>query len=172
MDTHITKGLVFLTDLTGFGRLIKGMDLARLVDTLGRFAVLTQRHVEGAGGTVVKYLGDSALGYFPASLVDAGVAALIALKRETEATLEVAGSYPHLRVGAHYGEFAVAALPPVAIEDIHGDTVNIAASLGSGGQNSHRGRMVISPAAFRALSPESRKSFHKFTEPIVYLADV
>jgi hypothetical protein len=48
-----------------------------------------------------------------------------------------------------------------------GEAVNIASMLGRG---EHRGRLVISPQVFRKLSPETRKSFRKFTPPIVYVA--
>jgi hypothetical protein len=30
---------------------------------------------------------------------------------------------------------------------------------------------VISPQAFRKLSPATRKSFHKYTPPVVYVAE-
>ncbi|MBU0934792.1 MAG: hypothetical protein KKC64_04185, partial [Spirochaetes bacterium] len=61
---------------------------------------------------------------------------------------------------------------PLNLPDIIGETVNIAATMGSGGQNSHRNRLILSPEAFRSLGPELRKKFHKFTEPIVYLANL
>lgn len=171
METHQTEGLVFLSDLNGFARLVREMTLEALAEAAKQFAEISYRHVRQAGGTLVKYLGDSALGYFPAERVDEGVQALMAMKREIETEYIVGGKNIGIRIGAHYGPFAVCTLPPFETEDILGETVNIAAVLGSGGQSKHRDRLILSPETFRKLDATTRKSFHKYTEPIVYLAD-
>lgn len=168
MNIQLKEGLVFLTDLVGFGRISKELNLDDLAKLTARFAELTVKHVKTAEGTIVKYMGDAALGYFDNA--DKGVAALRAMRRDIEANL-IPGKKSAIRVGAHYGPFAIAVLPPVSRPDIMGETVNIAARVGTGGQNKHRGRLIITPEAFRKLSPESRKQFHKYTEPIVYLGE-
>ena len=81
------------------------------------------------------------------------------------------GIFNTLRVGAHYGQFMLIYPPPFTAPDLLGETVNITVRLGSGGQKSHPGRLILTATAFRKLAPETRKSFHKFTEPIVYLAE-
>jgi adenylate cyclase len=172
METTQTEGLVFMTDLSSFGRLTRSMDLVSLAALLKDFAAITWKHIGTHKGTVVKYLGDSALGYFPAENVDEGVQALLDMKRDIETTLKVGNTPLRIRVGAHYGPFALAILPPLDQPDILGETVNIAAMLGSGGQDSHRDRLLLTPEAFRKLSPQLRKVFHKFTEPVVYLAEL
>jgi hypothetical protein len=66
------------------------------------------------------------------------------------------------------GPVCLVRLPPVDKPDVLGETVNIAAMAGS----SHRpGGFAITPQVFRKLEPETRKAFHKFTPPIVYLAE-
>lgn len=172
METQQTEGLVYFTDLSGFGRLTRNMDLNQLADLLGDFAAITWRHIAAGHGTLIKYIGDSALGYFNAGCIDAGVVALMDMKRDIETNLKVDGTPLKIRIGAHYGPFVIASLPPLDQADIFGETVNIAAMLGSGGQSNHRDRLLLSPEAFRKLGPALRKSFHKFTAPIVYLAEL
>ncbi|MCK5674010.1 MAG: adenylate/guanylate cyclase domain-containing protein [Spirochaetales bacterium] len=171
MEIKYTEGLVFFTDISGFARLAREMELSELVEFMLKFAEITRRHVESAGGTVVKYIGDSALGYFNSNKVDEGVSALLTMQREIEEDFIVKGKKTGLRIGAHYGEFARCTLLPVEEPDLIGETINIAAMIGSGGQTKHRSKLIISPEAFRKLGAESRKQFHKFTEPIVYLAE-
>lgn len=171
MNNHLEEGLVFLTDLGSFSRLTKGMDLLQLAEMLTDYAKITDRVISGAGGTIVKYESDSVLGYFPKDLADTGVRALMDLKKAVESELKVTNVSARLKIGAHYGEFAVAYFPPVNTLDIIGDTVNIAIRMGSGGPNPHPNRLVLSAEAFRKLEPETRKAFHKFTEPIVYLME-
>jgi class 3 adenylate cyclase len=170
METIYTEGLVFFTDLSGFTRLIREMDLSRSVELLKEFAIISHKHVESAAGTLIKYIGDSALGYFPGEKVDEGMMALLAMKKEIEEDFTVNGKKTGLRIGAHYGPFAICDFTPFADKpDLVGETVNIAAMTGSGGQSKHRSKLIITPEAFRKLSSESRKFFHKYTEPIVYL---
>ncbi|MBN2656553.1 MAG: adenylate/guanylate cyclase domain-containing protein [Spirochaetales bacterium] len=171
MKTIYTEGLVFLTDLSGFNRLTRDLPLSETVAYLKIFAGISQKHVEKGGGTLIKYIGDSALGFFPAECIDKGVASLIDMKNEIEDSFEIKGKKTGLRIGAHYGSFAVCDFAPFdGKSDLVGETVNIAAMTGSGGQSKHRSRLILTPEAFRKLSSESRKAFHRFTEPIVYLA--
>ncbi len=172
METTQTEGLVFMTDLSGFGRLTRSMDLGDQAVLLKDFAKLTWKHISLHKGVLIKYIGDSALGYFPADRVDEGVQALLDMKRDVETNLKIGGTALKIRIGAHYGPFGLASFEPFDQPDLLGETVNIAAMLGSGGQSSHRDRLILTPEAFRKLGPQMRKTFHKFTEPVVYLAEV
>ena len=172
MEIKYNEGLVFFTDITGFRRMSNTMELSQLAEFMLRFAEITHRHVKNAGGTVVKYIGDSALGYFGKDNVDEGIEALLSMQKEIEKDFVVNGKKTGLRVGVNYGSFASCALPPIKEPDLMGETINIAAMVGSGGQVKHRSRFIITPEAFRKLSSETRKKFHKYTEPIVYLAEV
>jgi hypothetical protein len=49
-----------------------------------------------------------------------------------------------------------------------GDSVNIAATLDRG---RNQGKFIISPQVFRKLRPETRKYFHKFTPPVIYISE-
>ena len=59
-------------------------------------------------------------------------------------------------------------MKPVPGVDIFGEAINTAFTVD---RRSHRGRLVISPQAFRRLAPETRKRFHRHTPQIVYVAD-
>lgn len=171
MKNQRVHGLVFFTDLTNFNRTTKSMELEQVAGILTTYTEIVHHAVTDGGGQVNDYLYDSVLGYFPEDKVDQGVRTLMEVKQQVENWAEIEGFKMKLRIAAHYGEFMIIYLPPFTSPDLLGDTVNIAVRLGSGGQSSHRGRLIISAAAFRKLDPETRKSFHKYTEPIVYLAE-
>lgn len=51
MENYHEEGLVFLTDLTNFGRETKNMNLDQIADLLTTFAEITHRTVTSCGGT-------------------------------------------------------------------------------------------------------------------------
>jgi class 3 adenylate cyclase len=170
MKNHHLEGLVFFTDLTRFHRLVKDATFEQEAAILTQFAEITHEVVAGRDGTLIKYISDSALGYFPDSHVDAGIEALLEMKYRVEHELVIGGKPAGIRIAAHYGSFYVVHYPPFDIPDVLGDAVNIAVRLGEGGQQEHQGKLIVSAQTFRKLAPETRKSFHKYTPPILYLA--
>lgn len=171
MENHQEKGLVFFTDLTSFNRTTITLSEEDQAQLLARFAEITYRLITAGNGRVIDYIHDSALGYFPDDEADSGVRTLLELKQEIETWLSSSGYNMKLRTAAHFGSFMVMYRPPFTHPDLLGETVNTTIRLGQGGQKSHRGRMILSATAFRKLNPDTRKKFHKFTEPIVYLAE-
>jgi len=171
MENYHEEGLVFFSDITNFRKTTKNMELDQATNLLTSFAEITNRTVTLGGGQVIDYINDSALGYFPSDGVDKGVLALMEMKYQVEERFQKDGYKMKLRVGAHYGPYMIIYMTPFTTPDLFGDTVNITFGLGAGGQASHRGRLILSSTAFRKLAPETRKSFHKYTEPIVYLAE-
>lgn len=171
MESYHTQGLVFFTDLCRFGRITRSMAEEEQAAVLAEVGAITHRHVASAGGTLIKYISDSALGFFPEEAVDRGVEALLALKAEVESTVSIGQEPARIRVAAHFGPMYVTSYPPFDDQpDLLGEAVNIAVTLGEGGQTKHDGRFILSAPAFRSLAKETRRHFHKFTEPIVYLA--
>jgi class 3 adenylate cyclase len=67
MKNHHLEGLVFFTDLTRFHRLVKDATFEQEAAILTQFAEITHEVVAGRDGTLIKYISDSALGYFPDS---------------------------------------------------------------------------------------------------------
>lgn len=120
-------------------------------------------------GGVVKVIGDAILLVFPDDEVDIGVECLLDLKARIESVLRRSGFANRLRITAHFGEAAIGLLGEDRNRsiDVLGHAVNVASVLERG---EHAGRLIISPQAFRRLSSATRKVFHRYTPPIVYLA--
>jgi adenylate cyclase len=163
--------LISFMDIQGFSGMARSLETPlALFEALDGWARLVVAGIEAAGGRVVKFIGDECLVVFTEDAVDEGVRALIDVKAKAEAYLAARGFPTKMRVTAHFGAVAVGPFGAggCRLIDVLGDTINVAASLGRG---EHRGRLVISPQAFRKLSPATRKGFHKYTPPIVYMAE-
>ncbi len=163
--------LVSFADIEGFLGISTSLsDPIELFDLLNGVAAVASECVAQTTGTIVKFIGDACLSVFPEDAVDAGILCLLDLKKRTEALLSRRGFKNRLRISAHFGEAAIGQFgrAPDRRLDIFGQSVNVASGLGRG---DHRGRLIISPQAFRKLSTESRRIFHKYTPPIVYVAE-
>ncbi len=163
--------LISFIDIMGFSSISQRLkDPVLLFEFLSAFAAAVIRIVEGTSGMVIKFIGDACLLAFPEDAVDEGMRTIIKIKKEYEAELKEKSIPTGLRITAHFGEVAIGLLGSGKCRtlDIIGDAVNIASTVGRG---EHRGKILISPQAFRKLSAETRKMFHKHTPPIVYLAE-
>ena len=163
--------LVSFMDIENFMSIAHGVpDSLKLFEMLNEMARAIIEEFEGTPGLVIKFIGDACLAVFPEAAADAGVLVLLAVKEKVEKLLSGFGFKNRLRVTAHFGE---AAIGPYGWGDhvrldVFGDSVQIAATLG---RSEHKGRLIISPQAFRKLSSKTRKMFHKYTPPIVYVAE-
>lgn len=157
--------LIAFADVHGFHRHAARTDDELLAEMVEAYYARVAEHVHAAGGTLVKYIGDSALIVFGDDRVDAGVVCLLALKDDIDAWLRKnAWASGALNVKAHYG-VAVAGPygpPPVRRFDVIGKAVNAAARLPSPG-------LAISPEAFRKLAKPTRARFKKHTPPVTYI---
>lgn len=164
----VAEALVCFTDIAGFARFSRGKEAREVAMFLVAVAQESAQAVAGTSGRIIKYIGDASLIVFPADDTDAGVRTLTRLKQRVDAVLKARGHGGRLACSAHVGPVALVRLPPVDQPDVLGETVNIAAMAGG----SHGpGRFAVTPQVFRKLAPETRKAFHKFTPPIVYLAE-
>ena len=163
--------LISFMDIQGFLGIAQ-----KLKDPLDLFALLSElakvivHDVDVSAGRVIKFIGDSALVVYPEEGADRGVNALIALKARLQGILSQRGFPTTVRMTAHFGEVAMGLIGAGACRhlDVLGEAVNTAAILERTG---HGGRLILSPEAFRKLSPSTRKLFHKVTPPQVYLAE-
>lgn len=161
-----TTLLIGVSDLSGFTRATAGMgaacDLFRLMD---EYAEWVGDLVAGSGGRVVKFIGDGVLMSWPVAAADAGVAALLRLRHEGDAWWAARGlAACRHDVKAHVGNVACGLLGVRDDKrpDLIGSGVNACFLLKGHG-------FVLSPQAFRALSPETRRHFKKHTPPVVYI---
>ena len=163
--------LISFMDIQGFLGIAKAQhDLTKLFDLLNNWAKIIIKDVEQARGRVVKFIGDACLIVFAEEDADLGVQTLISLKAKAEAFLLDQGFKNKIKVTGHVGE---AVMGPFGAGncrsiDVFGDSVNIASTLE---RSDHHGRLILSPQAFRKLSSSTRKLFHKYTPPIVYVAE-
>jgi class 3 adenylate cyclase len=154
--------LVALCDCSRFMQSTKGRSSAELFADLNDFYILVDDAVQAAGGLVVKFMGDAALIVFPEELADQGIMALLDIKASVDRWLQDRPIGHSLYVNAHFGEATLGRMGRAGHLDVIGETVHIAATLGSRG-------FGISQQAFRQLTPEHRQLFHKFTPPVMYL---
>ena len=154
--------LVAMCDCSRFMQSTKGRSSAELFADLNDFYVLTEDVIGAAGGHVVKFMGDAALVVFAEDLADQGIMALLDLKAKVERWLQDRPIGQSLHVNVHFGEVTLGRMGRSGALDVIGETVAIAATLGSRS-------FGLSQQAFRCLTPEHRKLFHKFTPPVMYL---
>jgi len=152
--------VIAFTDLIGFAKQstrVSDAELAEHID--GYYARVTTR-ITGAGGHVVKFIGDGALVVFHRAAADAAVAAILELKHEIDEWLAELGWDCRLTAKVHVGDVIVG--PFGGKLDVIGREVNAAAMLDSTG-------VALSVPAFRALGADMRTRFHKHTPPVTYI---
>jgi class 3 adenylate cyclase len=160
-ETTLLVAFADLTTYTATARRLRSQDLAAFVQC--HYERSTSL-IEGAGGRVVKFIGDAALISFPGDLAETGILTLLEYKRRTDRWLEAIGYPGQLVVKAHVGTVIAGTYGtgPNARFDIIGADVNLTATMESRG-------FALSAQAFRALGPEGRRHFKKHTPPISYI---
>lgn len=162
LDSPIqANALVAMCDCSRFVQSAKGRSSAELFADLNDFYLLVDDAIQAAGGLVVKFMGDAALVVFPEELADRGIMALLDLKATVDRWIQHRAIGNALYVNAHFGEVTLGKMGRAASLDVIGETVHIAATLGSRG-------FGISQQAFRQLTLEHRQVFQKFTPPVLY----
>ncbi|MBS1971271.1 MAG: hypothetical protein JSU04_13260 [Bdellovibrionales bacterium] len=151
---------VALFDLTNFGSFYRSNSPQTVLEVLQEFSELSIKAVDKFGGRVIKFSNDSGIAAFPSDQVDAGVKAMIHLKTEVDQWAQKRLPGSKFAMNGHVGAAAIGSLRNNSLE-IVGEAVSMVYSMG-------KKQFVISPQAFRKLTPETRKEFHKFTPPIVY----
>lgn len=156
--------LVAFVDLAHYQRFARGLSPEALADLLDELYRRVDARVRGAGGHVVKYIGDAALLVFDEDHVGSAVTCLLALKEEVDAWLEDAGVGSSLHVKAHFGECVAGPFGPDDARrfDVLGATVNAAATLAER-------PFAITPQVFRKLPSDGRRAFKKHTPPVSYI---
>ena len=155
--------VVAFFDLSRFSEWSSSDEDERVAGFLQAFYVLAGKHVTGAGGRVVKFMGDAGLAVFPEDAAETAIFALCEFAAAARARAAEFGLNAYLNTNIHVGPVIAGTFGPPGLErfDVIGKTVNIAAMLGRRG-------VTLSPQAFRCLTPEGRKRFDKITPPVTY----
>ena len=161
--------LIGMHDIYSFASYAKNRDSISIFNFLDRLAEISGEIIEGAGGRIIKFMGDGNLFVFPEELADEGVNACLHFQEEAVKFLKTQG-LSGITVSCHFGEVTLGYLGVKGKKqlDVIGSAVNIPFLLH---KDHPRKKVMITPQAFRKLSKETRKKFHKFTPPIVYLSE-
>lgn len=156
--------LVIFTDFTRYAAEAQRRDDAELANVMDAYYQLASKTVRGAGGRIVKFIGDATLAVFPADAADRGVLALLQLKDAADRLMIDRGWECRLTAKAHFGPVVAGEFGAAADRrfDIIGKTVNVAARLEASG-------VALSVEAFRQLGPDARQRFKKHTPPVTYI---
>jgi adenylate cyclase len=156
--------LVAFFDLTRFLSYSQSHTAHEMFDFFSSYAEFVGDIIEGAGGKVVKFIGDAGLIVFPADKIDQGVLALIDLKTQGDQWLADHDVASRNVIQAHFGPVVAGPLGTRHDKrfDVMGQTVNIAATTKSNG-------IALTPQLFRKLAEPTRKFFKKHTPPITYI---
>jgi len=159
--------LIAFVDLTRFQAQSQRATDEEIAATLEVYYEQLGAAVRAAGGTVVKCMGDAALLVFPATGVDRGVEALLALKDSVDRLMADRRWECRLIVKVHFGTVIAGLYGPADEKryDVIGRAVNTAALLETTG-------VTLSVEAFRRLGSELRARFKKHTAPITYIRTV
>jgi len=159
---NVTLVVAFF-DLSRLGEWSSSDQDAQVAAFFQSFYALASQHVDGAGGRIVKLMGDAGLAVFPEDSAEGGILALCRLAREARSCALAAGFDAYLNVNVHVGPVLAGSFGPPGQEhfDVIGKTVNVAARLGRRG-------VTLSAQAFRRLSEEARDRFQKIKPPITY----
>lgn len=159
-----TPLLVVFIDLTKFSVQAQRSEDADLMLTLDGYYELVGDAIEGAGGILVKFIGDACLAVFPEAAADACVGMLLDLKPAVDRYMEERGWECRLSAKAHFGPVIAGPFGARNAKrfDVLGSTVNTTARLEARG-------VTISAEAFRKLRPDTRARFRKHTPPIIYI---
>jgi len=153
--TH-TSVLVSIVDLSRFAIASQRLAPEALAAMLDEFYERVANTITGAGGVVVKFIGDGALIAFDEDLADVGVSALLALKGEIDAWLKGQALACELVVQVHFGPVVAGPFGAAGNKrfDMVGPTVNAAATINSRD-------IALSDQAFRKLSEAMQKKFER-----------
>jgi class 3 adenylate cyclase len=159
-----TPQLIVFVDLTRFAAQSQRVDDVEIAATLDAFYEQVGALVQGAGGRVVKCMGDAVLIAFDEAHVDPGVESLLSLKDAVDQSMAQRGWACRLVVKAHFGTVVTGPFGRDGDKryDVIGKTVNVAAAMDARG-------VALSVAAFRKLGPALRRRFKKHTPPVTYI---
>ncbi len=157
-----TLGVAFF-DLSRMAEWASSDQDAWIATFLKEFYAMAARHIEGAGGRIVKFMGDAGLAVFEPEVAEEVILALGKFAGEARGKAFERGLVVYLNVNVHIGPVVAGPFGAPGAEqfDVIGKTVNIAARLGRRG-------VTLSPQAFRCLSPQARKQCSKITPPTTY----
>jgi adenylate cyclase len=157
--------LVVFTSFNRYTAETARLEDAQVARVMNAYYELAGSAIRGAGGQVVKFIGDATLATFPTEEADRGILGLLDLKDAADRFMTEQGLDCRLVVKVHSGPVIAGTFGagPDQRYDVLGKTVNVAARLEASNG------VALSAEAFRRLGPDARKRFKKHTPPITYV---
>jgi len=164
MTIRTIKGLVTISDLTGYAKFAAKKPENEIFQLLSDYYELVGDVIAPASGRVIKFMGDGALMLFPEDKVDAGVRALLELQGRGNRFLSERNVPSQHHIRAHFGPVCCGEVGTRNDKrlDVLGSTVNAVFMMKTPG-------FAITPGTFRKLAPRTRKLFKKHMPPIAYI---
>lgn len=161
--------LLALFDVRNYTRLSKKLSSQECFNILNQLSEFAGETLESEGGRLIKFMGDSGLLIFSEENVDRGVNTLFSFQKLVRTTFKSTG-FNQIDINCHFGEVCVGLFGPESNKqlDIMGTNVN---TLFTMQRHQGKGSFFITPQVFRKLNNDTRKIFHKFTPPIVYIGE-
>ena len=146
-------------DLMGYASWCAGRPPREPLELAMKLFERAGRAINGAGGRLIKAIGDAGLFVFPADKPDQAVLALIALKRDCDAWLAERGYPEVMAVKVCVGPVACGNVGPPGDErlDVYGETVNQAARMKAQ-------TFSIANGIMDQLTGPSRENFARFND--------
>lgn len=118
------KAVIALVDVTSFCKACQDKSNRETFDMLDRFYGLVHNVIDGAGGSVVKFMGDGALVFFPCDKANQAVAALQDLEAKSRPIWSDFNVDCVVQTKAHAGSVVAGPIGPDRRFDVIGNTVN------------------------------------------------
>lgn len=153
--------LVMLIDVAGALRAMDDMTDTQMASYLDTFYRQCTRHVVGAGGEVIKYIGDACLAIFAPENIERAIGAVSALRSEFIGDRDRRSS-ADIGANVHVGNIIIGEFGPLRRRDIMGRAVSTTFLLGGGAG------IRLTERAFRRLPDAARERWRKVKPPTTY----
>lgn len=162
--------LVAFYDLDNFVGISKKLDSNELFMFINDIQQITINEIISLEPVIIKNIGDANLIIFKKDNIDQKIIKLLELKSLLEKRIAEQHFNSKISFSVHFGTLTTGILgsDPFKQVDGFGEAINTTISING---KPYRGRFNITPQTFRKLASETRKLFHKFTPPIVYISE-
>ena len=162
--------IISVFDLENFVRIAKKLNSTEIFELIDSIQKLTIDYLKDVNPRVINNMGDGNLLIFNNEHPNEVIKILFELKNEIELLIQSRGFNNKVSVSSHVGDITIGNFgkEPFLSTNAFGEAINNTFLMNG---KPFKGRFSISPQLFRKLDKETRKSYHKYTPQIMYLAE-